>query len=215
MNSLKKVLPVFVGAVALLLGSSGLHAQISPTSEAGLIGRRHAGFDFTYERYNGHTIDYTFGAGAEANLPVKKQIDLSFGYDLAHTNGTDHSLNHNALLATVLNHQHTDYGEAYFAGTVGQGWNRWKDFGVLRRDDDAFWGLATGYEIPMGTMTAINAGLAYRNAFRGNQTTLQYRIEASHWVSSDFAAVVSASYNQISKAPDTLLYTVGVRWALR
>lgn len=212
MNSTK---PVVLFVAALLLGASGLQAQLTPNAEAGLIGRRYAGFDFTYDRYNSDVIDYTFGADARTNLPLNDKLDLTFGYDLAHTNDSDHGLNHNALHATLLTYRRNEYGNAYFAGTLGQAWNRVKTFGVLARDDDAFWALTTGYEIPVGAVTAINLGLSYRDAFRGNRATLQYRAEANHWFSSDFAGVVSASYNQIKNAPDTLLFTAGVRWMLR
>lgn len=215
MNSTKQVVLFAVAAAALLLGSNGLQAQLTPSAEAGLIGRRYAGFDFTYDRYNSDVIGYTFGADGAGNLPLNDTIDLSFGYDLSHTNGSDHGLNHNALHATLLTYRRSEYGNAYFAGTLGQRWDRVKTFGVVAQDNDSFWALATGYEIPVGAVTAINLGFTYRDAFRGNRTTLQYRAEANHWFSSEIAGVASASYNQIKNAPDTLLFTVGVRWALR
>ncbi|MBI4625284.1 MAG: hypothetical protein HY736_18945 [Verrucomicrobia bacterium] len=210
MNSTKKV--VFA-AGALLLGPGSLPAQPATTAEAGLIGRRHAGLDFTYDHYNSAVIDYAFGAAAALNLPVNRTIDLSFRYDLSHTNDSNYGLNHNALHATVLTYRRNEYGNAYFAGTLGQSWNRLKTFGVLSRDDDALWALSTGYEIPVGAVTAINARLSYGDAFRRNKKTLRYRLEANHWFSSDFAGVASVSYNQVKNAPDTLLYTAGLRWA--
>ena len=204
---------VFCFAAALLLSTGRLPAQPIPTPTAGLIGHRQAGIDLTYDDYNSAATRYTIGTAATVNQPINGKIDLSFGYDLSHTTESDHGLNHNALHATVLTYQPTEYGNAYFAGTLGQRWDRLKTFGVLSRDDDAFWALSTGYEVPLGDVTAINAGLAYRANFRGNKTTLQYRLEANHWFSSGFAGVVSASYNQVNKAPDTLLYTAGLRWA--
>lgn len=214
MNSRLTIITILAGAGALTLGFHRLPAQATSSPEAGLIGRRQAGFDFAYERYDGGVFDYTFGISPSVNLPLNRKFDLSVGYDLSHTTESDHVLNHNALRATILTCQRGEYGNAYFSGTLIQNWDRVKTFGVLARDHDIGWACSTGYEIPLGTVTAVNAGLTYRDAFRGHHTTLQYRLEANHWFTRDFAGAVSASYNQITKAPDSLLYTLGVRWAM-
>jgi len=214
MKPAKHVSIIIAFAGALLLGSGTAQAQQAPVAEGGLIGRHFAGFDLTYDHYSSAAIGYTFGVAATLNQPINEKIDVSFGYDLAGNNDSVHGLNHNALHGTVLTYQHTEYGNAYFAGTLGQSWDRVKTSGVLSRKDDAYWALSTGYEVPINATTAINAGLTYRAPFPGNSKTLQYRLEANHWFSSELAGVVSISYNQISHSPDTMLYTAGLRWAL-
>src|SRR5262245_17926375 len=104
MNSTTRALLTAALAGASLLTTTNLRA------EPGLIGRRIAGVDFNYERYNSSVFDFTIGPSAVLNVPLRKNLDASLNYDLAHTNDPDHSLNHNALSGSLLAHQRTEYG---------------------------------------------------------------------------------------------------------
>jgi hypothetical protein len=85
----------------------------------------------------------------------------------------------------------------------------------LAEDNGVTWGLRAGYEIAVARRTAINAGVAYTDAFDRQNTRAQawrFYAEANHWFSSDFAGVLSLSYRQLKASPDAISYTAGVRW---
>jgi hypothetical protein len=87
---------------------------------------------------------------------------------------------------------------------------------VLTRDNNAFWAVRAGYEVPVGEHTAINAGIGFSDAFDNSDArnqVLRYSVEANHWFSRGVAGVASASYHQIKDAPDAVVYTLGLRFA--
>jgi hypothetical protein len=67
----------------------------------------------------------------------------------------------------------------------------------------------------MGDRTAVNAGLGFSDVFNGRTArhqTLEVRVEANHWFSSNVAVVLSGAYQHIKHTPDAGLYTAGIRW---
>jgi hypothetical protein len=213
MNSPVRFFAALAGVIVLF--TSGLHAQ-SAANEAGLIGKRYAGPDFTYDHFSGSAADKALGAAAIVNLPLSPSFDLNFGYSYTDTSGTRYGAMDKVLRASLLTHRHTEYGTAYFAGTLGHGWHRLDRAGTVTRENGALWGVRAGYEIPVGPRTAINAGLGYTDSFDSGITSaqaLRYSVEANHWFSRDIAGVVSVSYRQVKQAPDSVSYTAGLRWA--
>jgi hypothetical protein len=206
----------FIGALtsALVLGSTSLLAQAA-TGEAGLIGKRYAGADFSYDNYSGSGLDETMGATAVVNLPVTRSLDLNVGYSYFDTSGTRFNAIDKALSASLLTHQHTEYGTGYFAGTVGHGWNRLNRPGFDGNENGAFWGVRAGYEMRVAARTAVNLGVGFTDAFDSDNTraqVLRYSAEVSRWFSRELAGVASVSYRQIKSSPDAVSYTLGLRW---
>jgi hypothetical protein len=196
-----------------LLPAASLCAQTA-AGEPGLIGKRYAGADYTYDHYTGSTLDHAHGVGGLVNLPVAANGDLGFGYSYADAEGgTSYGAISKALSGSYLVHEDTEYGRGYFAATLGHGWDRVTVAGVEQRDNRSFWGVRAGYEIRAGRHTAINAGIGFSDAFSDGASQTRYYVEANHWFSHDLAGVLSAAYKQISKSPDAVAYTFGLRWA--
>jgi hypothetical protein len=196
----------------LLAGTA--HAQMLQ-AQPGLLGREYVGADFTYTDYTGSRLEKARGGSAEFNQPLSAKFDAGFGYDYVRTTATNYSVNGNAVRASLLTYNHTEYGKAYFAGTLGHAWDRIKVPGAATRENGAFWAVRAGYEVPVTDRTAINAGLGYTDAFNGRTTrneTIEYRIEANHWFAPTLAGVVSGAYRQIKRLPDAGVYTIGLRW---
>jgi hypothetical protein len=211
MNPRLSLLATAIGS--LLVSGAIAHAQ--STNEPGLIGKQYFGADYTYDHFNGNTVDHAHGAGGIVNIPASRIIDLTLAYNYYDGSGPGYDQVDKVLAGSVLTHQKTEYGTAYFAGTLGHSWHRLDIRNVGVRDNGAFWGVRAGYEIPMGRSTAINAGLGYSRAFDSNlnrNETLRYYAEANHWFSPVVAGVVSASYKQIKNAPDAVGFTAGLRW---
>lgn len=210
-SSWKRLVAPIVGAALGLSLLSPLAA-----AEAGLIGKRYAGPDFTYDHFSGSALDKAFGAAAEANLPVASAFDLNFRYSYTDATGDNYDALEKRLSATVLTHRATEYGTAYFATTLGHSWQSADVLGVGSRNNSAFWGVRAGYEIPVARGTSLNAGLGYSDSFERENVSaqvLRYYIEANHWFSRDLAGVVGFAYRQIKAAPDALSYSAGLRWA--
>ena len=205
---------MLVTLTAGIFAGSGVFGQ-SLKSESGLLGKAHAGAEFTYVDHTGSKLDKARGASADFNVPVSGKVDFGFAYDYSYVSGQNYSVSGNALSASLLTYNRTEYGKAYLLGSLGHAWDHVKVAGGASRDNGAIWAVRAGYEVPVADRTAVNAGLGFADAFNGRTTrnpTLEFRVEANHWLSPNVAGVVSAAYRQIKRMPDAALYTVGLRW---
>lgn len=201
-------------SAGLLIVGAKLAAQ-SVASEAGLLGKEYTGVDFAYIDHTGSKLNRARGASAEFNVPVTRKYDFNFAYDYSYASGSNTSVSSNAVMATLLTYNRTEYGKAYFSGALGYAWDHVKMPVTSVRENGALWAVRTGYEVPMGDRTAINAGLGYSDVFNGRTArneTLEFRLEANHWFSPHVAGVISGAYQHIKHTPDAALYTVGLRW---
>lgn len=200
-------------AAAVLFGSNLFAQAVGP--EAGLIGRRYAGADFTYDQFSGSSLDQAMGAAAVVNLPLSRVLDLTVGYGYSDTTGTSFGAIDKSLSASLLTHRQTEYGTGYFAGTLGQLWSDVSRAGIGARDNGAFWGVRAGYEIGLGTRTAANLSIGYADGFDREHVradVVRYAAEVNHWFSRDVAGVVSVSYRQLKSSADPISYSLGLRW---
>ena len=213
MNTCIRSLAALAGGV-IFFSSALLAQRVSP--EAGMIGKRYAGGDFHYDHFMGSALDHAFGAAAVVNVPVSRSLDLMVGYSYLDTSGRNFGAIDKTLNATLLTHHVTEYGTGYFAGTLGHGWNRINAPAFLTPENGVTWGLRAGSEFAVGRRSAINAGVAYADAFDRENTRgafWRYYVEGNHWFSADFAGVISINYRQLKASPDAIGYTAGVRWA--
>jgi hypothetical protein len=210
MNSTRPLVPL--AALALLLAAP-LVGQTSVDS-AGLLGKRYVGADFTYDQFLRSSLDQAMGASAVVNLPVAAALDVMVGYSYLDASGDNYGAIDKTLSASLVTHQKTEYGTGYFAGTLGHAWN---NLGAPRprHDNSALWGLRAGFEIPIGSRTAVNLGVSYSQAFDNNDDRakiLRPAAELNHWFSRDLAGVVSVAYKEVSRSPDAISYSLGLRW---
>jgi hypothetical protein len=208
-SSLKAFAALTLGAVLL---SSSASAQ---SKESGLLGKRHAGIDLSYGDFTGSRIDDSQGVAVEANTPITPKFDFTVRHEYAYASGNNYGLSSNALSASVLTYNRTEYGKAYFGGGIGHAWDRVKVSGIATRETGAIWSVRAGYEVPVDDRTAINAGLIFTDAFNGasvRNPTLSFRIEGNHWFANNVAGVISAAYQQVKQMPDSSLFSVGLRW---
>lgn len=214
MNSFRTSLLVIAATLALLLCLQ-LQARAAPL-EGGLLGRRYAGLDFTYDHFTTSRIDKALGVAGALNLPVASNYDFGLSYAYADASGTNYDALDKTLGLSLVVHEPTEYGRGYFGATLGHSWHHLDTSLAGGRDNGAFWGVRAGCEIPFGRHTALNAGLAYTDSFdhslqRNRQ--LRYFAEASRWLTREIAGVVSVSYRQIKDAPDAVAFTLGARLA--
>src|SRR5688572_29853494 len=77
--SMKNTHRIVLGALTSVVLFGTAFAQTA-MPEAGLIGKRYAGGDFTYDHFTGSSIDHAFGAVAVVNLPLRASLDLMMAY---------------------------------------------------------------------------------------------------------------------------------------
>lgn len=203
-----------VAAALVMFGSNALAQTVGP--EAGLIGKRYAGADFTCDHFSGSSLDQAMGAGAVVNLPLTRVLDLNVGYGYLDTSGTNFDAIDKTLSGSLLTHRDTEYGTGYFVATLGHLWNRVSTPGMDTTENGAFWGFRAGYEIGVGPRTAVNLSLGYADGFdRDNARAhvLRFGAEANHWFSRDVAGVFGVSYRQLKNSADPISYSLGLRWA--
>lgn len=211
-NSPRRIAGAFA-AVIVLFGSSLLAQVVAP--EAGLIGRRYAGADFNYDQFSGSSLDQAMGAAAVVNLPLSPIFDLTVGYVYSDTAGTNFGAIDKAVTGSLLTHRKTEYGTGYFVGTLGHLWSDVDRAGIGAKENGAFWGVRAGYEIGVGSRTAVNLSIGFADGFdRENVRAdmMRYAAELNHWFSRDVAGVVSVSYRQLKSSPDPVSYSLGLRW---
>ncbi len=215
MNSSSK-LSATVSAGLLLLAthlSAAVNAPVNP-AEPGLIGKPVAGVDFSYLDYTGSRLSNTRGGTAEFNVPLSPKYDLGFAYDFSRTSGNDYRVSGNGIAASLLTYNRTEHGKAYFSGSIGHAWDKVKTAGTSTRDNGVIWGVRAGYEVPVGSQTAINAGIGYSDPFDNQlarNATVEYRVEANHWFTPQLAGVIAGAYHQIKDTPDAAVYSIGLR----
>jgi hypothetical protein len=203
-----------LGGAFVLFGANVFAQAVGP--EAGLIGKRYAGADFSYDQFSGSSVDQAMGAAAVVNLPLNPMLDLMVGYSYSDTSGTNFGAIDKALTGSLLTHRNTEYGTGYFVGTLGHLWTDVNRAGVGATENGAFWSLRAGYEIGVGARTAVNLSFTYADGFdRDNVRAdmMRYAAEVNHWFSRDVAGVAGVSYRQLKSSPDPVSYSLGLRWA--
>ncbi|MFA5057471.1 MAG: hypothetical protein WC485_05115 [Opitutaceae bacterium] len=206
-----KTLIVIALACGLLLAASGLSA--ADDQSPGLIGKRYYGVDLSLEHYHSARFDNAAGGMGTVNLPFAAGFDAAIAYGYSHLTGTDYSRDNNALSASVIAYSQDEYGKPYLSATLGEDWNSDSFFGVKTNNDGGYWALGTGLEVPFGQLAAVNYGISYSDSFNSNgrNPTWRYGVQGNYWFTPRISGIVSVSYNQIRHAPDSLLYTLGVR----
>jgi hypothetical protein len=207
-------LRIAIAITAGVLCSAASAVAQAMSGEPGLIGKRYAGADYTYDNFHDSALDHAHGVTGVVNLPVNRSGDVAFSYAYSDAEGgPGYSAIGKGLTAAYVVHERTEYGTGYFAASLGHGWERVKVAGIEQRDNRTNWGVRAGYEMPVGRATALNAGISYTDAFKDGASLTRYYVEANHWFSRELAGVISASYKQIQKSPDAVSYTAGLRWA--
>jgi hypothetical protein len=205
----------FAGALAavVLFGTNVFAQAVGP--EAGLIGKRYAGADFTYDQFSGSSLDQAMGAAGVVNLPLSPAFDLTVGYGYSDTTGMNFGAIDKTLTGSLLTHRKTEYGTGYFVGTLGHLWSDVNRAGIGARDNGAFWGVRAGYEIGVGARTAVNFSIGFADGFDRENVradVMRYAAELNHWFSRDVAGVVGVSYRQLKSSADPISYSLGLRW---
>ena len=198
-----------LGALALSAFSLGA----ADTPDSGLIGKRYLGADLTWEHFHASRYDDAQGAAAEVNLPVNSGLDAAFGYAFSHLTGPGLSGLDHRLSASLLAYNHDEYGKAFFAVALEQPMDRTRVQGILTENSQTLWALGAGLEASLDSDTAVTCRVDYSDTFKSGsrRPTWRYRVQLNHWFTPIASGVVSLSYNQNKGAPDSLLYTVGVR----
>ena len=196
---------------ALLLALPGRVAAFAPGP--GLLGERTYGIGPTVEHFDSARLNDAVGAVAAVNLPVLPGLDAALSYGAAHLTSAGGGRTPEVLSLSAIDYTDAFYGKSYVSLTAGHAWDINGLMGVTATNAESFWEVGTGIEVTYGHGTAVNYGIAYSASFdrSGRNPTWRYSILASHWFTRRLAGVVGVSYRQIHHAPDSLLYTVGVR----
>ncbi len=208
----RRPLPVAaVLAAAFTLTLPGRLAAFWPGP--GLLGQRTYGLDAGIESYYGHSLANAFGATAGVNLPVLPGLDAALSYSAAHLTSAGGGRTPEALSVSAIDYTEAEYGKSYVSVTVGHAWDINGLMGVTETNGDSFWEVGTGVEVVYGRTTTVNYGVGYSASFdrNGRNPAWRYSVLASHWFTRRLAGVVGVSYRQIRHAPDSLLYTIGIR----
>jgi len=179
----------------------------------GLLGQRTYGFDPSLEHFSSTSLDDAFGAVADVNLPVLPGFDAAFSYGAAHLTSPGGGRTPETLSVSAIDYTDAEYGKSYASVTVGRAWDINGLMGVTETNEDSFWEVGTGIEVAYGRTTTVNYGVGYSASFdrNGRNPAWRYSVVASHWFTRRLAGVIGVSYRQIRHAPDSLLYTIGVR----
>ena len=210
-----KTLKTFI--VATLVGGGFLLTPAllaADGQEGGLIGKRYAGGDFSYEHFRSSRIDDALDGGAVVNDPITSNLDATFNYGLSHLTGPNYSRVQNQLSASLVTYAQDEYGKPFFSVMLGEAWDTTKNMGSQLSDNSTLWGLGAGLEVGFMGDSAITYSLNYTHGFRGSDfnSTWKYGLQLNHWFSPRVSGIASFAYNQISHAPDSMQYTVGVRF---
>jgi hypothetical protein len=182
--------------------------------EGGLIGKRYAGGDLSLEHFHSVRFDDAEDFGALVNVPVYSNLDATFRYGLSHLMGPNYSRVQNDLSATVVTYAQDEYGKPFFSATLGQGWDTTKFNGSQISDNSTLWGFAAGIEVGFMGDSAITYSLGFSDGFKGSgrNPTWKCGLQLNHWFTPRIAGLASFTYNKINHAPDSLQYTVGMRF---
>ncbi len=201
--------------VAIALGSMSLISTALPADgqDPGLIGQRYAGGDLSLEHYHSSRFDDAQGGSLTLNLPVAPGFDANFGYAPSHLMGSNYSRTEGLLRGSLIAYSSDEYGKPFFAVTLAQAWDTTKVMGTSSDNNSTLWGLGAGVEVPYGNDTAMTCSLSYSDAFRSStrNPAWRYSLQVNHWFTPKVSGVVSLSYDQVSHAPDGLLFTLGAR----
>ena len=214
MNSSFRKFALLAAGLTLLVPKA--RAQLT-MPEGGLLGKPYAGFDFTYDRYSGSSIDKALGILTVVNIPVSANVDVGVSYQFSDATGPFDGPTDNVLSGSILTFNRTPMGKAYFQTTLGHAWRQDNFLQRGTHENGAFWTVRAGYEIPLGERSAANLGLGYSDGFGGGDyrdRTLQYHLEVNHWFTPVVAGVIGGHYSQIVGAPDYVTYSLGFRWRL-
>ncbi len=196
---------------ALLFVLPGRVAAFAPGP--GLFGVRTYGIDPTVEHFDSARLNDAVGAVASVNLPVLPGLDAALSYGAARLTSTAGGRTPEVLSVTAVDYTEAFYGNSYVSVTAGHAWDVDGLMGVTATNAESFWEVGTGVEIAYSRTTAVNLGVAYSASFDrdGRNPTWRYSLLANHWFSRRLAGVIGISYLQVTHAPDSLRYTIGIR----
>lgn len=200
-------------AAACVLALPGRLAAFWPGP--GLLGQRTYSLDATVEHFAGARLGDAIGAVAGVNLPVLPGLDAALSYSAAHLTAASEGRTPEALSLSAIDYTEAVYGRSYVSLTVGHAWDINGLMGVTETSGDTFWEVGTGMEVVFARTTTVNYGVGYSASFdrNGRNPVWRYSVTVSHWLTRRLAGVIGISYRQIRHAPDSLLYTVGIRVA--
>jgi len=211
MKHLKSMLAVTVVAGGFLFAPT---RGLADGQEGGLIGKRYAGADLGYQYYHSNRFDNSWDGGLLANDPLTTNLDATFNYGLSHLVGPNYSRVQNQLSASLLTYAQDEYGKPFFSVTLGEAWSTAKSFGSQLSDNSTIWGLGAGLEVGFMGDSALTYSLSYTDGFHGSaqNPTWKYGLQLNHWFKPQVAGIVSVTYNQIRHAPDSVQYSIGLRY---
>ena len=198
-----------VGVLAAFASGACMFGQNSDASVAstGLLGQRYAAFTGFVEDFRDVPIDSALGVTLGVNLPVAQGLDAVFAYGYENVDdGFD--LSEHSLSAGLR--AFTEYsGVRPFAdATLGYAWTDLDNAGPLSgSDDDGFWSLGVGVEVPVAAATALYGRIGYNDGFDGDvDGSWSFSGGVSHWFTPKLAGLAEVTFNE----DDSIVYQLGV-----
>lgn len=206
MNLIKKT----TLALALLAAAGTSFAQTAAANSNGLLGARYT--EFSYGLHDVDSApDYGHGLTAKVNAPViPALLDVGGLYSYEWVRGVVHG-HANSLAAYANAYVPLDGAKPFVGATLGYSW---VSLPRPLNDDDGFWNVAFGVEIPLGAFT-FTPKITYADDFNGrvgDTNVWIYEVEGHYWFSPKAGAFASVSLQDEHRDPiNVWVYRVGLR----
>lgn len=173
-------------------------ASASTASAAGLLGQRYAGATLDYVLWDDDAgLDDGLGATLFYNQPLNQSFDLTLGYSYLNSDieGSGSSVDGHDISFGGRWFQPLSNGKVFVGAELG--WSKASAGGFS--DSTAYWGVAAGYEFPLGSSVTATPYLSFSDAFEsGYSSEFEYGILGEFAVSDATSVIVKASGNDDS-----------------
>jgi hypothetical protein len=177
-----------VASLGLALATVSFAQQATATaSTASLLGVQYVEAGFGYLDVK-HSDRGEYGVGANVNVPVTANLDLTAGYSHAWLENND-SFYDNVVFVDATAYLTEDAFRPFASAGLGYVW-------VGSGDDDfAIWNVGTGVEYSINAKTAVTALVNYSDAFEDRfEGSFSGTAGVSHWFTPSIAGTFSVTW---------------------
>ncbi len=171
------------------LGLAFVSASVAQDTSASLLGVRYVETGFAYNDINNSSVD-AFSVGANLNVPVTANLDLTAGYTYLWAEG-NRSVYANGATVSATGYITEGAWRTFVVGTLGHVWQS----SNLGGDDYGVWSAGIGAEYSINSQTAVAALISYDDTFQGGDNhSISGGARLSHWFTSAIAGTFGVTW---------------------
>jgi opacity protein-like surface antigen len=213
--SLKTLILVAAAAAGLATSAAAQAANVAPpnptaSAAKGLLGQTYGGVTFDYLSLKDGPPGVARGYSLTLNQAMNDGFDGTINYQLTRAEAFGRHVTRNRLDLdlTAFSLGATSAGKPFI--TAGAGWE-W-DRGAARSENSFLYLVGAGLEYQVAPGATVTPYVNFARATSANRNETGYGVKAAYQIDRRWSTFAKVQYNDITREPNHLRYSVGVNW---